>query len=117
MKKFQCLIMILLLLNGVVAAQKKTITGKVTGANDTEALQGVNILANNQKNGTTTDKEGNYSIQVAANTTTLIFSYVGYSAKTVEIGTNKTINVSLSPATVTGDEVVVIGYGLSLIHI
>lgn len=111
MKKFQCLIMILLLLNGVVAAQKKTITGKVTGANDTEALQGVNILANNQKNGTTTDKEGNYSIQVAANTTTLIFSYVGYSAKTVEIGTNKTINVSLSPATVTGDEVVVIGYG------
>jgi len=102
---------ILLFLNGVVAAQKRTITGKVTGPNGTEVLQGVNILANNQKGGATSAIDGTYSIQVSATSTTLVFSYVGYTAKTVVIGDDKTINVSLAPNTVTGDEVVVIGYG------
>ena len=111
MKKFQCLMIILLFLNGVVAAQKRTITGKVTGPNGTEVLQGVNILANNQKGGATTAIDGTYSIQVSATSTTLVFSYVGYTTKTVVIGDDKTINVSLAPNTVTGDEVVVIGYG------
>ena len=111
MKKFQCLMIILLFLNGVVAAQKRTITGKVTGPNGTEVLQGVNILANNQKGGATSAIDGTYSIQVSATSTTLVFSYVGYTTKTVVIGDDKTINVSLAPNTVTGDEVVVIGYG------
>lgn len=93
MKKFQCLMIILLFLNGVVTAQKRTITGKVTGPNGTEVLQGVNILANNQKGGATTAIDGTYSIQVSATSTTLVFSYVGYTTKTVVIGDDKTINV------------------------
>lgn len=111
MKKFQCLMMILLLFTGLAKAQQKTITGKVTGLGGTEALQGVNILANNQKGGATTDKDGKYSIKVGATTSTLIFSYVGYAPQTIVIGNDNTVNVSLVPTAVLADEVVVIGYG------
>jgi len=112
MKKSQWLFLALLLLGSSVAmAQKKVITGKILNQSTGEPLQGVNILADKQKGGTTTKVDGTYSISVDTNATTLIFSYVGFASQTIVIGDKRTIDVSMVPAVVTNDEVVVVGYG------
>lgn len=111
MKKLQGLLMILLFASGTLLAQKKTISGKVTGQAGNDPLLGVNILANNQKGGTASKQDGTYSITVDSKTTTLIFSFVGYTTQTVVIGEKNIIDVILAPAIATGEEVVVIGYG------
>ena len=111
MKKLQGLLVILLFASGTLLAQKKTISGKVTGQAGNDPLLGVNILANNQKGGTASKQDGTYSITVDSKTTTLIFSFVGYTTQTVVIGEKNIIDVILAPAIATGEEVVVIGYG------
>jgi TonB-dependent starch-binding outer membrane protein SusC len=111
MKKFQSLLVLLLLASCAVLAQKKTITGKVTSKNTTGPLEGVNILAEGQKGGVSTKKDGTYSITVNAKAKTLIFSYVGYVTQTVLISDSQTVDVVLVAATTTEPEVVVIGYG------
>jgi TonB-linked SusC/RagA family outer membrane protein len=112
MKKSQWLFLALLLLvSSVAMAQKKVITGKILNQSTGEPLQGVNILADKQKGGTTTKVDGTYSISVDTNATTLIFSYVGFASQTIVIGDKRTIDVSMVPAVVTNDEVVVVGYG------
>ena len=111
MKKLQGLLVILLFASGTLLAQKKTISGKVTGQAGNDPLLGVNILANNQKGGTSSKQDGTYSITVDSKTTTLVFSFVGYTTQTIVIGEKNIIDVVLAPAIATGEEVVVIGYG------
>lgn len=112
MKKSNCLLFFLLLLFGSTAmAQKKVVTGKVLNQATNEPMQGVNILADKQKGGSSSKADGTYSISVDKNTSTLIFSYVGFTTQTILIGDKTTIDISLVPAVVAVDEVVVIGYG------
>jgi TonB-dependent starch-binding outer membrane protein SusC len=112
MKKLQCLLLAMLLFAVTSAwAQRKVITGKVINQSTGEALSGVNILADKQKGGTTSRLDGTYSIAIDATTTTLIFSYVGFTSQTIVIGDKPTIDVGLVPSIATGDEVVVVGYG------
>ena len=112
MKKSQWLfVALLLLVSSAAMAQKKVITGKILNQSTGEPLLGVNILADKQKGGTTSNLDGTYSISVDTNATTLIFSYVGFASQTIVIGGKTTIDVSLVPAVVTNDEVVVVGYG------
>lgn len=111
MKKIHCLLVLLLFAGFTVSAQRKQITGKVTSQAGNEPLLGVNILADKQKGGATTAADGTYSISVSANATVLIFSYVGYASQTVLIDGQSTIDVALVPNAVSGEEVIVIGYG------
>lgn len=110
MKKFRCLLLLLLMSN-LLLAQKKVITGKVMNQATNNPLQGVNILADKQKAGVVTKEDGTYSISVDKNATTLIFSYVGFAAQTVIIGNRTVIDIKLAPSAITDEEVVVIGYG------
>jgi len=111
MKKIQYLLVFLLLSVSAAMAQKKVITGKVTNRDSKAPMLGVNVLADKQKGGTTTNADGVFSITVDKSVTALVFSYVGYTTQTVVIGDKTIIDVVLAPALVTGDEVVVIGYG------
>ena len=90
-------------------AQTRQVTGLVTDANG-EPMIGVNVTVVGTTNGTITDIDGNYSLSVASNAK-LQFSFIGYLSKTVEVGTQKQINVKLVEDAKTLDEVVVIGYG------
>jgi len=103
--------MLLLLFGSTVIAQKKVITGKVLNQATNEPLQGVNILADKQKGGVTTQADGTYTISVDKNTAALIFSYVGYASQTIILSDKATIDVSLVPTASSMDEVIVIGYG------
>ncbi len=88
--------LILLFFN--VSAQKFTkIKGTVLDANTKEPLPFVNIAFKGANVGTTTDFDGNYSIETQWGTAILQASFVGYSteSKTVQLGNSQTINFLL----------------------
>lgn len=87
-----------------------TITGKVTGASDGIPLIGVNVIIAGTSTGTVTDLDGNYSID-ANEGNVLVFSYTGYKAQEVTVGTQRVINISLAEDVTQLDEIVVVGYG------
>ncbi len=73
-------------------------------------LPGVTVVEKGTTNGTITDFEGNYSIEVPAGAT-LIFSFVGMEDKEVAVAGQATIDIVLQEETQGIDEVVVVGYG------
>lgn len=102
---------VLLLFGALVGfAQDRAVTGKVTSADDGSAIPGVNILEKGTSNGTVSDADGNYRINVGANAT-LVFSFVGYTAAEVVVGSQSNINISLQSDVTALSEVVVVGYG------
>lgn len=109
--KSRSLLLMLLLLGSLAYGQNKVITGKVTNKETGAPLSGVNILADKQKGGVTTKEDGTYSISVPAGSSTLVFSYVGFSSQTMLIESRTTIDVIMAPAATDMNEVVVIGYG------
>jgi len=90
----------------------RTVTGTVTNANDGLPLIGATVLVKGTSTGTVTDIDGNFSIEVTGNDATLVISYTGYKDLEVAVGTQSTVNVSLSEDTAILDEVVVVGYGI-----
>ncbi|PPK87096.1 TonB-linked SusC/RagA family outer membrane protein [Neolewinella xylanilytica] len=75
-----------------------------------EPLPGATILEEGTQNGTVTDIDGAYTLEVAENAT-LIISFIGYESMNVEVEGRTEIDVNLRPASGTLEEVVVIGYG------
>ncbi|MDO1448575.1 TonB-dependent receptor [Rhodocytophaga aerolata] len=88
-----------------------TITGKVTSQEDNQGLPGVNVLVKGSAVGTTTDANGNYSLNAPDGNGTLVFSYIGYTTEEVPINNHSTINVALVADIQSLSEVVVVGYG------
>ena len=86
------------------------VSGKVTGPTG-EPLPGVSVTIKGTQTGTTTDGSGNFSLSVPDENVVLVFSYVGYGSQELRVGNRTTLNVSLTSATRSMDEVVVIGYG------
>ena len=74
-------------------------------------MPGVNVLVKGTTNGTSTDTDGNYSINVENGDAVLIFSFIGYFTQEIPVGNRTVINVSLAPDIATLSEVVVVGYG------
>ena len=92
------------------AQQQQKVTGKVVDANN-EPLIGVSVLEKGTTNGTITDFDGNYTLEVPSGKNILEISYIGYKTKEITIGNNSLINIKMEPDTQALDEVVVIGYG------
>ncbi len=94
-----------------ISISAQTVTGKITDE-DGNPLIGVNIvLADGDGLGTTSDIDGNYSLNVAGADGPILFSYVGFEVQTVPINGRSTINIVLSENEEMLDEVVIIGYG------
>jgi TonB-linked SusC/RagA family outer membrane protein len=93
-------------------AQSRTITGKVTDATNNGALPGVTILVKGTQIGTTTNPDGDYSINVPAANNTLVFSFVGYQTTERTLGTATTLNVALATDAKQLGEVVVTALGV-----
>jgi TonB-dependent starch-binding outer membrane protein SusC len=86
------------------------VTGKVLNSSN-EPLEGVSITIKGANNtGVTSDKNGNFSIDVPEKTV-LLFSSVGYESKEVRISSGSSITVVLATAQKQVEEVVVVGYG------
>lgn len=71
---------------------------------------GANIVVEGTTNGTITDLDGNFSLQVPEKAE-LRISYIGYLDQRVKIGNNSTLHIILKEDTQALDEVIVVGYG------
>ncbi len=94
-----------------VLAQTKTITGRVTSSEEPEGVPGASVVVKGTTQGTVTNLDGTYSISVPSDASTLVFSFVGYLTKEVNIGSSTTINVQLDADVKLLSEIVVTGYG------
>lgn len=104
------LTVLLIFITTTAWSQGRTVTGKVTSADDGSAIPGVNIVEKGTSNGTISSVDGTYTISVSPGAV-LVFSFVGYSAREVSVGEQTTVNVSLQADVTALSEVVVIGYG------
>jgi TonB-linked SusC/RagA family outer membrane protein len=94
------------------ALTELTITGSVT--DDTGfGLPGVSILVKGTQQGTVSNENGEYVIQVPDENAILVFSYVGFLAQEHAVGKKNAINIVLKADSKTLEEVVVVGYGTS----
>ena len=87
------------------------ISGSVTAADTGEPLLGVNILVEGTSTGTITDLDGKFSLEVANQSSQLVFSYVGYQTKTLPLNGLTQLQVVLENNNIL-EEVVVVGYGV-----
>ena len=87
------------------------VSGTVTSASDEGGLPGVNVLVKGTTQGTVTDIEGSYSINVPNEDDILVFSSIGYVSQEVPVNGQTTINLSMEEDVQSLDEIVVIGYG------
>ena len=92
------------------AMQQHVISGKVTSSGDGADLPGVNVVIKGTAQGTTTDAEGTYSLEVPSNAT-LVFSFIGYTTQEIVVSSQSVINVDLVADIQQLNEVVVVGYG------
>ncbi len=97
---------IFLLFTVVIFAQSYQVTGKVTDT-DNQPLPGVSVTIEGTSRGTTTDFDGNYAVMVQSSEN-LIFSYVGYNEKKLQMDGTKVFNVVLVSG-VALKEIVVVG--------
>ncbi len=91
-----------------VAIAQITVSGKVT-ENNLKSLAGATIKLKNKAVTILSDKNGDYSLNLAPGKYTFSVSYVGYKTeeKSVDLNSNATINFSLSAQMFLADEVVI----------
>ncbi len=94
-------------------AQTRQLTGTVTGTTDSGPLPGVTVLVKGTQNGTATDAQGRYSLNVPDGAEpVLVFSSVGYEPLEVRAGNRSTLDVvRLKEVATDLNDVVVVGYG------
>ncbi|MEX1239969.1 MAG: TonB-dependent receptor [Cyclobacteriaceae bacterium] len=104
------LTVLLLLISSAAWSQSRTVAGKVTSQDDGSGIPGVNVIEKGTNNGTATDVDGNYTLNVGEDAT-LVFSFVGFTSQEIAVGSQTTVNVNLTPDVTALSEVVVVGYG------
>jgi iron complex outermembrane receptor protein len=102
-------VMVFLLSQQLLWAQNITVTGNITDTSG-EPLPGVTVFEKSTGNGTVSNFDGVFSIEVSADAT-LRFSFVGYQTIEEAVNGRSNINIRLSELVMGLDEVVAIGYG------
>ncbi len=92
------------------AAQPIKVSGQVK-SNDGTTLPGVNVIVKGTNKGIITNVNGDYSIEVESTNAVLVFSFIGFQSKEVNVNSQTTINVTLEEEVKNLDEVIVVGYG------
>ncbi len=108
--KTKIILLLLFLISVCGFSQNITITGVVTSSEDNMPIPGVNVIVQGTTRGTSTDFDGNFSIQ-ASKGEILEISYIGFRTKLITIASQNVINVVLDVDVESLDEVVLVGYG------
>ncbi len=114
MKNRYFLILAFVLLGSITAnAQTGYLVGTINDAEFNDVLPFANVLAKGTTNGTTSDFDGKYALELEAGTYTIVFSYVGYQTKEIteviiKEGQEFILDVTLNAAASQLDEVVVV---------
>ena len=111
MRKMLTMLLCAVLITAQLAAQNRTVTGKVTDANG-KPVANASVVVKGTSTGTTTNNDGNFSITVSPSSKVLIFSSIGLAEQEVNIGNKGIINAFLQSVDQSLKEVVVVGYGV-----
>lgn len=90
-------------------AQAQEVTGTVSDA--TGPLPGASVVEKGTTNGTQTDFDGNYTINVEDVDAILVFTYIGYKGQEIAVAGQSTINVAMEEDAQALEEVIITGYG------
>lgn len=96
---------------GDTNADEMVVNGTVTSQQDGEVLPGVNIIVQGTSIGTTTNADGEYTIEVPSQNSTLVFSFIGFQSQEIQVNGRNTIDVEMESGTAQLDDLVVTGYG------
>ncbi|GAL65449.1 TonB family protein [Jejuia pallidilutea] len=94
----------------LVKQQKFEVSGVVSDENG-QPLPGANILEKGTSNGTQTDFDGNFTLEVNNENAVLVVSYLGFLTQEIQVNSQNRIKVILQEDSAKLDEVIVIGYG------
>lgn len=109
--KYVCLpVLLFMLLCSFQVIAQTTITGTIKDPDGT-IMTGVTVAEKGSTTVVTTDNSGKYSIAVASNNSTLIFSYTGYVTQEVSLNGRNSLDIELAASDSRLNEVVVVGYG------
>ncbi|NLR94619.1 SusC/RagA family TonB-linked outer membrane protein [Flammeovirga agarivorans] len=104
------LVLSMIFLGLTVQAQDKTISGVVKDQSGIP-LPGVNIKIKSTTTGTITNFDGEFTLAGVSSDNTILFSFMGYEAQEVVVGTNQNFDIVLEESTELLSEIVVVGYG------
>lgn len=93
-------------------SQNLTVTGKITDEASGETLFGVNIIVKGTIKGTSSGIDGSYTLQNVSPEAVLMFSYLGYTDKEINVGAKNVINVTMQSSADELDEMIIVGYGV-----
>ncbi len=102
-------IILALFIPALMIAQEIKITGIITDSHN-EPLIGVSVSEKGTTNGTITDLDGKYTINLQK-AAILAFSYVGFTSQEMTVNASRTLNLVMQDATLGLSELVVVGYG------
>lgn len=103
-------VFLLLLWVSTVYSQSRAVTGTVTDESGSP-MPGVNVIIKGTTVGTTTDVNGNFTLQ-ANSGDVIVVSFIGYTPQEVVVGNQTRIDFRLQEDVATLQEVVVVGYGV-----
>ena len=110
-KLLSFLVFVSLLSSGITYAQNKSVSGTVSDASGVP-LPGVSIVVKGQTRGTSTDFDGNYTIEDVAATDVLVYSFIGFTNQSITVGSQSSINVTMAEDAEALEEVVVTALGI-----
>ncbi|HLN53974.1 MAG TPA: TonB-dependent receptor [Lentimicrobium sp.] len=112
-KNLRNLIMLLVLILNVnlLFAQGHKVTGRINDAKTGTGLPGVTVVEKNTQNGTTTDVNGRFNLNVSSSDAILVISFIGYQKQEIPLAGKAVITANLDEEITDLSEVVVIGYG------
>lgn len=101
---------LLLLFPTALFSQTKQITGKVKDIRGLGVI-GASVVVKGTQSGTTTNNEGDFSMNVPTATTSIVISAVGFATQEVDVSNTATVEVTMIESSGSLNEVVVVGYG------
>ncbi len=104
-------LLFLIALGSLSFSHAQSVSGTVSDANG--PLPGANVLIKNSNTGTTTDFDGNYSLNSVDANAILVYTYIGYLPQEVSVNGRTSINVTLKEDFQSLEEVIVVAYGTS----
>ena len=104
-------LLVFLFFSVTVLGQEISVTGTIYDQTLNEPLPGVNVYVKGTNNGTSSDFDGNFSINNVNIGDILVFSYISFVTKEVSVVDDSPLKVYMNEDVASLDEVVVIGYG------
>jgi TonB-linked SusC/RagA family outer membrane protein len=103
-------LLFVMFITSVAWAQERTVTGRVTSAEDGSALPGVSVVIKGTTFGTATDVNGSYTLSVPTDAT-LVFTFIGMRTEEISVGQRTQVNVALEVDVMQLNEVVITTFG------